>query len=99
MDVVLRDEGDTVCLEVHNMGAPIPADQLPHIFDPFRQATTGKGPPASGLGLGLFIVQQIVHAHGGTVTVRSTEADGTTFTVRLPRDSRKSPASVTPAEG
>lgn len=97
VDVVLHDEGDTVCLEVHNPGAPIPPDQLPHIFDPFRQATTSRRHPAPGLGLGLFIVQQIVHAHGGAVTVRSTAADGTTFTVRLPRT--KGPAGVTRAEG
>ncbi|WPB82533.1 ATP-binding protein [Archangium violaceum] len=98
VDFMLRDEGDTVCLAVHNGGTPIPADQLPYIFDPFRQATTGRGTPASGLGLGLFIVQQIVHAHGGTVTVSSTEADGTTFAVRLPRDNRKGPTGVSRAE-
>jgi PAS domain S-box-containing protein len=82
VDFVLRDEGDTVCLEVHNGGPPIPEDQLPHIFDPFRRAHRGSH---SGLGLGLYIVDQIARAHGGRVTVRSTGAEGTTFSVRLPR--------------
>jgi len=47
VDVVLRDEGDTVRVELHNEGPPIPADQLPHIFEPFRRATLdpGEGPP------------------------------------------------------
>jgi signal transduction histidine kinase len=99
VELVLHDEGDTVRLEVHNRGAPIPPDQLPHVLEPFRQATTDRRKPASGLGLGLYIVQQIVHAHGGTVTVRSTGADGTTFTVKLPRHARKSPAGVARSEG
>ncbi|WNG62774.1 GAF domain-containing protein [Archangium gephyra] len=99
VDLVLHDEGDTVCLEVHNTGAPIPPDQLPHVFEPFRQATMDRRMPTSGLGLGLFIVEQIAHAHGGTVTVRSTEAEGTTFTVKLPRHSRRSPAGSTQAGG
>ncbi len=82
VDFVLRDEGDSVLVEVHNAGSPISADQLPHVFEPFRRATERA---TAGLGLGLFIVQQIVRAHGGTIEVCSTEADGTTFTVRLPR--------------
>ncbi|HYO58930.1 sensor histidine kinase [Archangium sp.] len=85
VEFTLHDEGDTLRVVVHNKGAPIPAEQLPRIFEPFRRATLDEGHPACGLGLGLFIVQQIVHAHGGTIEVRSTEADGTTFTVRLPR--------------
>ncbi|WP_224248634.1 sensor histidine kinase [Hyalangium gracile] len=84
VDFVARDEGDTVCVEVHNGGPPIPEDLLPHIFEPFRRSTD-DGHPTSGLGLGLFIVQQIARAHGGRVEVSSTEAEGTTFAVRLPR--------------
>ncbi|QSQ23724.1 PAS domain-containing protein [Pyxidicoccus parkwayensis] len=84
VDFVLRDEGARVCVEVHNAGPPIPADLLPHIFEPFRRATD-QGHPTSGLGLGLFIVQQIARAHGGRVEVRSSAAEGTTFTVWLPR--------------
>jgi signal transduction histidine kinase len=81
----LHDDGATLRLEVHNEGAPIPADRIPLLFEPFRRATQDESRPGSGLGLGLYIVQQIVQAHGGTIEVRSTVADGTTFTVRLPR--------------
>ena len=69
---------------VSNSGAPIPSNLLPHLFDPFRRARNAKVSATQGLGLGLFICQQIVAAHGGTTRVQSTEADGTTFTVTLP---------------
>ena len=70
---------------VHNSGEPIPAQILPRLFDPFRRAAHGKSTGTQGLGLGLFIAQQIVAAHGGTLTVRSSGADGTSFTFNLPR--------------
>jgi PAS domain S-box-containing protein len=74
---------DRVSIEVHNEGA-IPASLLPHLFDPFR-STTHRRDRSSGLGLGLFIVREIVHAHRGTVQVESSEACGTTFRIDLPR--------------
>jgi phosphoserine phosphatase RsbU/P len=79
-----RNEGDEVVLEVHNQGSPIPPELLPHVFDPFRGAQ--RQPRSSnGVGLGLYITQEIVRAHGGVITARSSEEEGTTFTVRLPR--------------
>jgi PAS domain S-box-containing protein len=72
-----------VKLEVHNEGV-VPSAILPHLFDPFRTARQGRG-KASGLGLGLFIVREIVRAHGGTVDVQSSDPHGTTFSILLPR--------------
>ncbi|MBI2392019.1 MAG: PAS domain-containing protein [Deltaproteobacteria bacterium] len=72
-----------VVIEVHNEGAPIPEELLATIFQPFRQAT-GKATSGS-LGLGLFIAESIVRAHGGSIEARSSRAGGTTFTVVLPR--------------
>jgi PAS domain S-box-containing protein len=99
--VMLRclEQDGRVALEVHNPGAPIPAPQLATLFDPFRQAGTARehGRRRGGLGLGLFIVREIVQAHGGSVHVSSSERDGTTFTVLLPRDTRA--ARVTSAVG
>ena len=78
----LRDEGAVVALEVHNQGPPIPDAMVPHLFEAFRRG--GENAP-EGLGLGLYIVEQLVEAHGGAIEVRSTEAEGTSFTIRLPR--------------
>ena len=79
-------------LETSNAGPPIPREVLPHIFEPGRRGPPGRGrKESSGLGLGLYIVQQIVLAHGGEISVRSSAEEGTTFTVSLPRRSRALP--------
>jgi PAS domain S-box-containing protein len=83
--LTLHDEGEQVRLEVRNQGEPVPAELLPQLFEPFRRGGARAGTATSGLGLGLFIVQQIATAHGGTVEARSTREEGTVFTVRLPR--------------
>jgi signal transduction histidine kinase len=72
-----------VSLRIHNIGV-VPAELLPHLFDPFRTTRQRRG-QSSGLGLGLFIVREIVRAHRGAVDVSSSEGDGTTVSVRLPR--------------
>ncbi|WP_426756631.1 PAS domain-containing sensor histidine kinase [Myxococcus sp. Y35] len=74
---------DSVLLTVHNQGGPIDPELRTRLFEPMKRPER-KG-SRGGLGLGLFIVKHIVDAHGGTVRVHSTEQDGTTFMVRLPR--------------
>lgn len=78
----------TVVVSVHNDGAPIPQDLLPTIFDPLKRYATPESilqrNPGS-IGLGLYIVREIVVAKGGTVEVTSTAEKGTTFTVCIPR--------------
>ncbi|MBU6959524.1 HAMP domain-containing histidine kinase [Pseudomonas sp. CVAP len=82
-------EKDQVTLTMHNHGEPIPAEALPTIFDPLvRSASEELAGPSTSLGLGLFIVKQVVDAHQGTIEVSSSEAEGTTFSVVLPRVSR-----------
>ena len=85
-----------VRLTVHNFGHPIPPDVLPVIFDPYRWSTR-RNERAKGLGLGLFISQQIVLAHGGTIDCSSTDEEGTTLTVMLPQgiDERSSSKAAT----
>ena len=97
--VVVRAHGgrDEVVVEIVNKGDPIPAEVLPFIFDPFRQAQP-KRSAAGNLGLGLYIAKEIVVAGGGSLDARS--ADGsTTFVMRLPRDAGSASASPWPAEG
>lgn len=67
-----------------NLGPPIPAHVLPTLFEPMTRGTDA-GSERRSIGLGLFIVDQIVRSPGGTIEVCSTEEDGTTFHVRLPR--------------
>jgi len=74
---------ERVVLSVHNEGL-IPPELLRRLFEPFQQRGDQRT-RAEGLGLGLYIVQQIAFAHGGDVTVDSTAARGTTFHVTLPR--------------
>ncbi|NBD10333.1 PAS domain S-box protein [Corallococcus sp. c25j21] len=78
----LTDADAFVVLEVHNGGEPIPPELLPHLFDPFRR---GGGSTHGGLGLGLYIVEQVVKGHGGRIEVRSRASEGTVFRVLLPR--------------
>ncbi|HYO65263.1 MAG TPA: PAS domain-containing sensor histidine kinase [Archangium sp.] len=79
-------EPDAVVFAVHNRGSPIPPDTVPHLFEPMRRGIGAKRPSKyKSVGLGLYIVQQIILAHRGTIEVTSSEAEGTTFTVRLPR--------------
>jgi signal transduction histidine kinase len=78
-----REDKHAVLAAVTNHGPPIPKDVIARIFDPFARATVVRRD--GGLGLGLYIVDQIALAHGGTCTVRSTAEEGTTFTIELPR--------------
>ena len=73
-------DGGDVVIDVHNEGAPIPADRLGKVFAPFWRQTVAR----EGLGLGLYICSQIARSHGGVVTAASTAEQGTAFTARLP---------------
>lgn len=89
--VTLAAEGDAdaVTLRISNSGDPIPADALQVIFEPLVQAPSASSEThdrsKTSLGLGLFIVREIVLAHGGTIAVESSAEVGTVFTIRLPR--------------
>jgi signal transduction histidine kinase len=79
--VQVRDWGAEVELRVTDTGQGIPADALPRIFDPYRQAHNGR----NGSGLGLAVVKGFVEAHGGRVEVESEAGRGSVFVVTLPR--------------
>jgi len=88
--VSVGGDGEEAVVEVENDGAPIPPELRAVMFEPFsRGSALRDASHARGLGLGLYIVSQIVSAHDGSIAVESTAERGTTFTVRLPRMSAR----------
>jgi phosphoserine phosphatase RsbU/P len=86
VDLVLDgSDADVLKFSVHNAGPPIAPSLLPVVFEPFTIGPSDQQGRRRSVGLGLFIVRHLVGAHGGSVTVRSTDQEGTTFTVTLPR--------------
>ncbi len=79
-----KSDENLVLLEVCNEGPPIPKELLGTMFDPLVHGRSSDQNSA-GLGLGLFIVNEIVSAHWGTIAVTSSQDAGTIFSVRLPR--------------
>jgi signal transduction histidine kinase len=73
-----------VRITVSDHGAGIPADELPHIFDPFYRGADALSRQVHGNGLGLSLVKRIVAAHGGRVTVSTRAGTGSAFTIALP---------------
>jgi PAS domain S-box-containing protein len=85
IDMSLHAQGGHVTATVTDDGRGMSPDLLPFVFDRFKQGDPEKGRPLSGLGLGLALVRELVHAHGGTVLAESPgEGGGSTFTVTLP---------------
>jgi signal transduction histidine kinase len=83
IDVSVSGEADRVQLRVSNGGDPIPAELLSRVTQPFaRGSDHGSG---QGLGLGLYIVHEIVRAHGGELQIESDARSGTHVTISWPR--------------
>jgi signal transduction histidine kinase len=82
--VGVRADARALVVTVHNAGPPIAPELLPDVFEPFRQGLGAAHDANGSVGLGLFIVRELVRAHGGTAEVESTVERGTTFTIRLP---------------
>jgi signal transduction histidine kinase len=76
--------GSRVCVSVHNYGPPVDPETIARLLEPFEHAHRAE-PRSSGLGLGLYLSQYVVRAHGGELVVESSEEAGTRFDVRLPR--------------
>ena len=82
--VTLMLADTSVRIAVHDRGIGIPSASLPQLFERFYRATNVDGGNISGMGIGLYVVKEIVELHGGEVHVASTEGQGSTFTVHLP---------------
>lgn len=92
--VTVQGKPDEITLAVHNEGKAITPVTQQTLFDPIKRRALHPTQDEQGrvrnLGLGLYIANEIAEAHGGSITVVSTEKDGTTFTIHLPRPSDRS---------
>lgn len=85
----LRGETSNVFIDVHNGGEPIPPGELPKIFDPLIRGSSAEHPTKNrpgSIGMGLYIAREVAKSHGGRIDVTSTAAEGTLFTIDLPRE-------------
>jgi signal transduction histidine kinase len=98
IDVNVAGDDKEVTVAVHNLGTAIPVEQLNGIFGPMKTniATGSAAGPSGNLGLGLYIAERIVCAHGGAMDVESNNEAGTTFTVHLPRFAAGKPQPAAP---
>ena len=100
IEVTLAAGASELALSVRDQGIGISADDVNHVFEPFRRtAATREAIP--GVGLGLSVARRIAEAHGGSIIVRSVPAAGSTFTLVLPlkpvpADPRHAAAGSTP---
>lgn len=83
VEVTLTTAGDRATLVVSDQGPGIPTEHVGRIFGRFERATDTRH--YGGLGLGLYVAEQIVHAHGGTISAHNVPSGGAAFTLDLPR--------------
>lgn len=96
--VTLERRGEVAVLRVRDDGPGIPADRLPHVFEPLFEPWPPGSPWYSGvIGLGLHLAHAVMRAHGGTLEVESEEGRGSTFTAVLPLRSEPDGAAAAPA--
>ncbi len=84
MDVRASSSRGNAILEVRDTGMGIPADEQEHVFERFFRTSRATEQAIQGTGLGLAISKAIVHAHGGRITLASSEGEGATFRVTIP---------------
>jgi PAS domain S-box-containing protein len=84
VEIHLDASPEIVTIRVHDHGQGIPREQHDKIFERFYRAAGSRQRAIPGLGMGLYIVAEIVKRHGGTITVDSVVGKGSTFTVTLP---------------
>ncbi|MBD2188232.1 response regulator [Pseudanabaena mucicola] len=92
LNISIDNEQKTCILSVCDTGIGIKEDQLPFLFDRFCQAEGSVNRSYEGSGLGLALVKELVHLHGGTISVTSEYGIGTTFTITIPLGSAHLPA-------
>ncbi|MFI1371882.1 SpoIIE family protein phosphatase [Streptomyces longwoodensis] len=100
VSVTVGEEDGRAVVTVEDTGVGVPAAEVPRLFERFHRIENARSRSNEGSGIGLALVQELVTLHGGTITARSAEGRGTSFTIHLPFGSAHLPAdAVTPAAG
>ena len=89
VSIFISRKGEYAQIAVHNEGSPIAPEDQENLFVAFKRIEASSPAGLKGWGLGLSLVKGLTEAHGGNVTVESSDASGTCFCVNLPLDSRK----------
>lgn len=82
--VTLTKNQDKAFLSVNNLGAPIPKEKIPYLFERFYRIDESRARKKDGYGLGLAIGKTIADSHNGKISVKSSQSEGTTFTIAFP---------------
>ncbi len=85
VDVRITETERTVRIAIHDEGIGIPADEMKFLFERFTRASNAKRSKIKGTGLGLYLAKTLVERHGGNIQVQSKLAEGSLFTIVLPR--------------
>jgi signal transduction histidine kinase len=83
VEVKIKIENQSLLIDFHNEGSVIPANELNQIFEPFKRGSNSRN--TKGHGVGLSLTRRIVQLHKGEIKVVSSEIEGTTFTLLLPK--------------
>ncbi len=84
VEVTIRSTAEAITISVRDYGIGIPQDQREHIFERFYRAVDPSTKEFPGLGIGLYLVAEIIKHHGGMIMVKSAMGKGSTFYVSLP---------------
>ena len=84
VQITIETRDTMACLSVSDHGIGIPEDERPQVFQRFFRARNAEAYKISGLGVGLFVVREIISRHGGTIEISSRENEGSTFVICLP---------------
>ena len=83
--ISITEKYPAVIIKLRDQGIGIPKEEIPYIFEKMYRASNSKNISVKGTGLGLFVVSQVIRAHGGKIKVTSNPGEGTEFTIILPR--------------
>lgn len=83
--VELKKEKEGICIKVQDNGIGIPEKDMPYIFERFYRTDLSRSKSTGGSGIGLTITKSLVESHGGKISVESKEEEGSTFIVKLPK--------------